>query len=85
MVRFNIYFIAVAVFVVVVFISQWVFIHSLRKDISDMYFRLAARSDDTEDNIERMYNTLASLTNKAIDQLDIDIEFTRSNETDDGK
>lgn len=85
MVRSDIYCIIVAVFVVTMFISQWVFIHSLRKDISDMYFRLAARSQNSEDKTISMYNTLASLTNKAIDQLNIDIEFTRSNEIDDGK
>ena len=85
MVRFDIYCIVVAVFVVAVFILQWVFINSLRKDLLEMYFRLANRSRNSEDNIMRMYNTLASITNKAIDQLDIDIEFTRSNEMDDCK
>lgn len=85
MVRFDIYFIAVAVFVVAVFISQLAFINCLRKDNSDLVYEFRRFVDNTNNRMLQMHSQLVSITNKAIDQLDIDIEFTRSNEIDDGK
>lgn len=66
MVRFDIYCIVVSVFIVAVFIVQWVFINRMRHAIFDLIDEFQERTNISNNYILQMHSQLVSITNNMI-------------------